>query len=36
MGDKERGRQALQRALSIKSDFDGADDARAVLQSIAD
>ena len=30
-GDKERGRGALQRALSLSSDFNGAEDARRQL-----
>ena len=35
-GDKDRARQSLEWALAIKSDFDGADDARTVLKSISD
>jgi tetratricopeptide (TPR) repeat protein len=34
-GDKERARVALERALSLKPNFSGADDARSVLKSLA-
>jgi tetratricopeptide (TPR) repeat protein len=34
-GESERGRQALTRALSLKPDFEGAQDARSVLGSLA-
>jgi Flp pilus assembly protein TadD len=34
-GEKYEARQSLQRALKLKSDFDGADNARKVLASVA-
>jgi tetratricopeptide (TPR) repeat protein len=33
-GDKFKARQSLERALTLKADFDGADEARKVLKSI--
>jgi tetratricopeptide (TPR) repeat protein len=33
-GDKDKARQTLERALKIKADFDGADEARKILKSI--
>ena len=33
-GDKDKARETLERALKLKADFDGADEARKVLQSI--
>ncbi len=33
-GDKAAARQALERALKLKADFDGADDARKVLKTL--
>jgi Flp pilus assembly protein TadD len=33
-GDKAKARQALEQALKLKADFDGADDARRLLQTI--
>ena len=33
-GDKAAARQALEQALKLKADFDGADDARKVLQTL--
>jgi tetratricopeptide (TPR) repeat protein len=33
-GDKVKARQSLERALKLKADFDGADEARKVLKSI--
>src|SRR5450759_4361700 len=34
IGDKVAARQALERALKLKADFDGADDARKVLRTL--
>ncbi|HEX3704691.1 MAG TPA: tetratricopeptide repeat protein [Vicinamibacterales bacterium] len=33
-GDKDKARQSLERALKLKADFDGSDEARKVLKSI--
>jgi tetratricopeptide (TPR) repeat protein len=34
-GDRDKARQTLRRALELKGDFDGADEARKVLKSLA-